>query len=367
MSHNFSAGPNPLPKAVQQRLLEAAETYPGTDISAWSISHRDQTVHDAFDRCAVLVREILGVPNNFEILLTQGGATGMFKAWPMNICPELVTVDIVRSGHWANEAYRGLQEVQTSGLIKIGTELPGWDSVIYPTKGCTPLSGDILYAVTNETVNGTQLPRWELLPRNAPPLVVDMSSDIMMRPIDFSRIGLVFASTQKNLGMTAGFCLVIVRKDLMEGEPHPLLPAPLSFQEQLKHRGGLRNTVNPLGILSMLYILEWIKEQGGVETMQAQAEVRAQIVYDAIDSSEGYFEGLAPPEFRSTANVTFRVSEEGRRMAFLEFCTHRGFVGLKGHAALAKTAGPHARASMYVGATVNDAEALVAAMEAFRP
>jgi phosphoserine aminotransferase len=361
---NFSAGPNQLPRSVHERLLQAAKAYPNTGIPAWSISHRDSRVHDAFDQCIELVKELLGVPDTFEVLFTQGGATGMFKAWPLNICGrQLQTVDVIHSGHWASEAFRGLQELQTGDVIKIGTGFPGWLNVSY--NETHPSS--YLYMVSNETVNGTQLPHWDMVPITAPRVIIDMSSDIMMRPIDWSCVGLVFASTQKNLGMTAGFCLVIVHKDLLETEPHPLLPAPLNFKEQLKHRGGLRNTVNPLGILSMLYTLEWINEQGGVGVMEEQAAARARLIYGAIDKSDGFYKGLAPIFLRSKANVTFRVHEEGRREGFLQFCAVRGFVGLKGHAALAKVAGPHARASMYIGATMNDAEALVEAMNAFRP
>jgi phosphoserine aminotransferase len=176
---------------------------------------------------------------------------------------------------------------------------------------------------------------------------------------------MLFASTQKNLGMTGGFALVIVRKDLLECEPHPLLPAPLCFKEQLKHRGGLRNTVNPLGILSILYTLEWIREQGGVDAMTAQAQARAQLLYDIIDGSDGFFEGLAPPELRSTANITFRLRDEARSEDFLKFCADNGFVGLKGHAAMVKVAGPPGRASCYIGTTLDEVAELVAAMKGY--
>jgi phosphoserine aminotransferase len=361
---NFSAGPNQLPRTVDELLLRAAKEYPDTDIPAWSISHRDSRVHDAFDQCIALVKELLGVPDTFEVLFTQAGASGMFKAWPLNICSwQLSKVDIVCSGHWASEAYRGLQELEVGDLIKIGTLHGGWGDVSYQNSS----QGHFLYLVSNETVNGTQLPDWDMLPLDAPPLIIDMSSDIMMRPIDWSRVGLVFASTQKNLGITAGFCLVIVRKDLLEAEPHPLLAAPLSFQEQMKHRGGLRNTVNPLGVLSILYTLRWIKERGGVEAMQQQAAARAKFLYDAIDGSGGFFEGLAPRELRSTTNITFRTRDEDRREAFLKFCLDEGCVGLKGHAALAKIAGPHARASMYISTPIGAAEVLAMLMGVFRP
>jgi phosphoserine aminotransferase len=359
---NFSAGPNQLPRTVDELLLRAAKEYPDTDIPAWSISHRDSRVHDAFDQCIALVKELLGVPDTFEVLFTQAGASGMFKAWPQNICSGQCTVDIVRSGHWASEAHRGLRELETGGLVKIGAEFPGWQEVSYAS--LAPSS--YLYMVSNETVNGTQLPHWDMLPLDAPPLIIDMSSDIMMRPIDWPRVGLVFASTQKNLGITAGFCLVIVRKDLLEAEPHPLLAAPLSFQEQMKHRGGLRNTVNPLGVLSILYTLRWIKERGGVEAMQQQAAARAKFLYDAIDGSDGFFEGLAPRELRSTANITFRTRDEDRREDFLKFCLNEDCVGLKGHAALAKIAGPHARASMYIGTPIGAAEVIAELMGVFR-
>lgn len=359
---NFAAGPNKLVPKVEARLREACQAFPGSDIASWSISHRDPRVHDAFDRCIVLVKEILSVPDDFEVIFTQGGATGMFKAWPLNICPTPCTVDVIRSGHWANEAHRALQEVGAGGVIHLGEQFDGWESVSYPIKK----QQAFLYTVSNETVNGTQLPAWEMLANDAPSLVVDMSSDIMMRPIAFDRVGLVFASTQKNLGMAGGFALVVVRKDLFEREPHPLLPAPLCFKEQLKHRGGLRNTVNPLVILSILYTLEWIKAQGGTDTLKAHAKARAESLYNAIDASDGFFEGLAQPELRSAVNITFRLRDETLREDFLKFCTDKGFVGLKGHAALAKVVGPHVRASCYIGTTVDDVAALVATMQEYQ-
>lgn len=362
MSINFSAGPNKLVPAVEARLLDACRAFPGSDIASWSISHRDPRVHDAFDRCIELVKEILNVPDNFEVIFTQGGATGMFKAWPLNICSTPCIVDIVRSGHWASEAHRALQEVEAGSVIHLGEQFTDWKDVSYRTSQ----QPKFLYTVSNETVGGTQLPDWELLPEKAPPLVVDMSSDIMMRPIPFGRVGLVFASTQKNLGMTGGFCLNIVRKDLLECDPHPLLSAPLSFKEQLEHRGGLRNTVNPLVILSILYTLEWIQEQGGVLAMAAQAKERADLLYKTIDGSEGFYEGLAPTELRSTANITFRLRDEAKRENFLKFCVDSGFVGLKGHAALAKEVGSHVRASCYIGTTMSEVAQLVDAMNEYQ-
>ncbi len=361
MPTNFSAGPNKLVPEVEVRLRDACEAFPDSDIASWSISHRDPRVHDAFDRCVALVKDILHVPDDFEIIFTQGGATSLFKAWPLNICPTPCFVDVVRTGHWANEAHRGLEEVAAGGVINLGTQFPGWEAVSYQTDWL----GSFLYAVSNETVNGTQLRDWGILPHRTPSLIIDMSSDIMMQPIPFDRIGMLFASTQKNLGMTGGFALVIVRKDLLECEPHPLLPAPLCFKEQLKHRGGLRNTVNPLGILSILYTLEWIREQGGVDAMAAQAQARAQLLYDTIDGSDGFFEGLAPPELRSTANITFRLRDEARSEDFLKFCADNGFVGLKGHAAMVKVAGPHVRASCYIGTTLDEVAELVAAMKGY--
>lgn len=362
MSINFSAGPSKLVPEVEVRLRDACHAFPGTNIASWSISHRDSKVHEAFDQCITLVKQILGVPENFEVLFTQGGATALFKAWALNIAHTSNTVDIVHSGHWANETHRALQEMEGSGVIRLATEFDGWKEVSYQAKS----RGDFLYLVSNETVNGTQLRDWELLPQDAPPLIVDMSSDIFMRPIPFERIGLVFASTQKNCGMTGGYALVIVRKDLLECDPHPLLPAPLSFKEQLKHRSGLRNTVNPLVILSIRYTLEWIRDQGGVKAMATQAEARAQLLYDTIDASEGFFEGLALPELRSTANVTFRLRDEGQRENFLKSCIDKGFVGLKGHAALAKVEGTHMRASCYIATTMEEVSQLANAMQEYQ-
>ncbi len=358
---NFSAGPNKLVPEVERRLHDGCQTFPGSDIASWSISHREPRVHEAFDQCVTLVKDILDVPDNFEIIFTQGGATGMFKAWPMNICCEGEVVDVVLSGHWANAALQGLKEVQAGELIQIGKQFDGWHSVSYPSCDW----GEYLYLVSNETVNGVQSPNWETIPNEEGLFVIDMSSDIMTRPIDFRKVGLAFASTQKNLGTTAGFCLCIVRQDLLECDPHSLLPAPLSFAEQLKHRGGLRNTVNPLGILSILFTLEWIKEQGGVPAMQRQAAARSEALYRAIDMSSGFFEGLAPKELRSRVNVTFRPQHEKLWQPFIDYCGEKGFIGLKGHAGLVKQAGLHARASMYVGATMEEVEALVSAMQEF--
>lgn len=360
---NFAAGPCKLVSSVEAKLRTACMTFPGTDIPAWSISHRDPLVHDVFDRTVALVREILGVPDNFEVLFTQGGATALFKGWPQNLVKKQAVVDVVMSGHWANEALVALESVASTGLIRVERGFDGWDKVSYDH---APTDEHFLYVVSNETVHGRQLLDWDTIPDTAPSLVVDMSSDIFMRPIPFDRVGMVFASTQKNCGMTGGFALVIVRKDLIEHQAHPLLPAPINFREQLKHRGGLRNTVNPLGILSMLYTLEWIRDQGGVEVMRAQAETRAKLFYDTVDQSEGFYEGIASPELRSAVNFTFRLRDEALRPSFLQHCINTGFVGLKGHKAAIDVFGLHQRASCYNATTLEEVGHLTEHMKMFQ-
>jgi phosphoserine aminotransferase len=371
---NFSAGPAALPVIVQEQLLGAMANFRGTGLPVCSISHRDPVFEKVLERSIELVRELLCIPNDYEVLFLPGGATSQFKAWLLNLPEEIgdLHVGYIASGHWSELAMRAGQELEKDSMctvIEAATsredQYRRFPSIrIGRNMFVQPDGLDYVHMVTNETVNGTQV-RFDDIEVDGPTLVADMSSDIMSRPFDVSKFGIIYAGAQKNLGIP-GATLVIVRKDQI-GPGHATLPAPLCYAEQChptRGKGGLRNTPDTVALCSVYYSLQWIKQNGGVAGMQQRAKERADTLYAAIDNSSA-FVGIAQTDHRSDMNVTFCLRDQGRQAEFLQFCAAKGIVGIKGHAGADKYYGPHLRASLYNGQTIAAVERLIEIMNDF--
>lgn len=351
---NFSAGPAVLPEPVLERLREELPSYRETGMSVMEMSHRS-TAYDAIHEGALaLLRELLGVPEAFSVLLLQGGASLQFSMVPLNLMGARGSADYVLTGSWSKKA---ALEAGKHGTARVAATTEETDGVFRRIPGGDELDVDptasYLHLTSNNTIFGTQ---WREFPEALPPLVADMSSDILSRAIPWDRFGLVFAGAQKNLG-PAGVTVVIVRKNLLDRAPDHL-PTMLDYRTHVA-KGSLYNTPPTWSIYVMGLALEWVRGQGGLDAMRSRAEERAALLYDRIDRSD-FYRGTAEPGSRSLMNVTFRLPSEDLEKSFLAEAANRDLVGLKGHRSVGGL-----RASLYNAMPIEGVERLVELMDEF--
>ena len=354
--HNFGAGPAGLPVDVLEKAQAELLDYGGTGMSVLEMSHRSAAFEGIIQRAEADLRELVGLGADHAVLFLQGGASLQFAMVPANLRPEGASADYVLSGHWSKAAFK---EAQKAGRARPAgsTETSGFDRV--PAQGELDLdpTAAYLHFTSNNTIYGTQ---WSASPEPPAgvPLVCDASSDILSRPIDVARYGLVYAGAQKNLG-PAGVTLVVVRKDLLERTPGGL-PAMLDYRLMAENR-SLYNTPPTFAIYVVGLVLEWLKGLGGLGEMAKRNEAKAALVYGAIDGSGGFYRGHARPESRSRMNVTFRLPSEELEKSFLKEAQPLGLDGLKGHRSVGGL-----RASIYNACPLESVKALADFMGDFR-
>lgn len=349
--HNFSAGPSILPEFTIKRTAEALINFSGTGLSVAEVSHRSKEFVEHFEQARGLVREILEVPDTHEILFLQGGASTQFLYGPMNLLKGKAAY--IDCGVWAKKA---LKEAQGVGeVVVVGSSAD--DSYSYIPKDVTvPSDVDYYHFCSNNTISGTQFKEF---PNVDVPLVADMSSDIFSRKIDFTKFDLVYAGAQKNLA-PSGFALVIVRSGAIENNP-ATIPTMVDYRSHIK-AGSMFNTPPTVAIYAALQTLKWIKERGGVEALQKANRLKAELLYQEIDSNL-LFEGTVKDvEDRSEMNVTFTLKEEYKEheRAFLTLCDKYGISGIKGHRMVGGF-----RASIYNAMPISSVQVLVDAMKEF--
>ena len=351
--YNFSAGPSMLPVEVLERAKQEMVEYGTSGMSVMEMSHRSKDYQKIIDDAEALVRELMNVPDNYKVLLLQGGGSSQFAMIPMNLANKNGKADYVITGQWAKKAaeeagrYIEVNKVASSA-DKTFTYIPKLDKSTF-TK-----DADYFYITYNNTIYGT---RYTQLPDTGNvPLVADISSNIMSEVIDVSKFGLLFAGAQKNLG-PAGVTLVIVREDLI-GDSMENTPTMFKYDIHSKN-GSMYNTPPTYAIYVLKLVMEWVKEQGGVAALQKINEEKAKILYDFLDSSE-LFKGTVVKEDRSLMNVPFVTGNEELDAKFVAAAKDAGFVNLKGH----RTVGGM-RASIYNAMPVEGVKALVEFMKKF--
>ena len=349
---NFSAGPAVLPTDVLEEAREELLDYQGSGMSIMEQSHREGAYEAVHQEALENIKELLGVPENYGIMFLQGGATGQFAMVPMNLMHRGIVADYTNSGAWATKA---IQEARTQGRVHIAAsteeEMPA--RVPNPQELHLSKGASYLHLTSNETVSGAQ---WQAFPDSDEPLVADMSSDILSRPIDVSKFGLIYAGAQKNLG-PAGVTLVIIRRDLASGVPNTV-PKFFRYAEHLK-ANSLLNTPPTFSIYLVCLVTRWLKKQGGLEAMRQRNRMKTDKLYATIDGSNLY-RGMADPAFRSMMNVTFSLEEESLESRFLEEAAKNSMTGLKGHRSFGGI-----RASIYNALPEAGIDALVAFMREF--
>lgn len=353
---NFNAGPGALPLPVLQQAQAELLNYSNTGMSVMELSHRSAAFEGILGRADADLRALLGISADYAIIFLQGGATLQFAMAPMNLRPATVSADYVVTGAWAKAAFK---EAGKLGLARLaGTGEPGNFTAI-------PAAGDLsfdpqaayLHITTNETIHGLEWPTAPTPPAGVP-LVADMSSDFVSRPVDVNQYGLIYAGAQKNLG-PAGVTVVILRRDLLARVPTGL-PLMLDYK-LLAENTSLYNTPPAFTIYVVGLVLRWLRDLGGLTVMAARNAAKAGLVYSVIDHSGGFFRGHAQPASRSPMNLTFRLPTEDLDKRFAQQAEAQGLSGLKGHRSIGGL-----RASLYNAFPPEGADALAQFMREFQ-
>jgi phosphoserine aminotransferase len=353
-AHNFNAGPAGLPLEVLEIAQRELTDFGGTGMSIMEHSHRGKAYDAVHAEAVGNVSKLLGLTEDYQVLFLQGGASLQFSMVPMNLLGEGQVADYVNSGAWAGKAIKEAKKVGAVNVLAdtskdIPTRMPDFDALEY-TKGAA-----YVHVTSNETISGAQMKRF---PKTEAPLVADMSSDILSRPIDASQFGLIYAGAQKNLG-PSGVTLVVVRKDLLERAPAGL-PSLMQYRTQAEEN-SLYNTPPTFGIYILMLVTRWLLGKGGASGIEAINQAKADRLYAAIDGSSGYYRGTAEKPFRSTMNVTWRLPSEELEAKFIKEATAFGLIGLKGHRSVGGC-----RASIYNACPSESIDALVGFMAEFR-
>jgi phosphoserine aminotransferase len=350
---NFSSGPAVLPMPVLEVAREHLLALPGIGMSVLEISHRSAAFDDILARAEASLRRLAGVPDDYAVLFLQGGASLQFSMVPMNLLAPSATADYIVTGSWTEKA---VKEARRVGAVHVAatTKGEGFTRIPRPEELALTPGAAYVHITSNNTIEGTQ---WQALPHvGETPLVSDASSDILSRPLEVARHGLIYAGAQKNLG-PAGVTIVIVRRDLLARAPDTL-HTMLSYKAHADN-GSRYNTPPVFGIYLIALVLDWLRDQGGPEAIGRLNARKAAALYDAIDRS-GFYRGLARPESRSLMNVTFRLSTEALEAHFVEEATAAGLDGLAGHRSVGGI-----RASIYNAFPEEGIHALVQFMREF--
>ena len=321
---NFSAGPAVMPEPVLERAREELLSLGGAGMSVMEMSHRSPEFEGVLHKAESGIRELLGLPANYRVLFTYGGATMQFSMVPMNL---LVGgyADYITTGAWGEKA---IMEAGRFGSVNeiFSTKASGFRSV--PVNDELAFSRDAAYVhyTSNETIDGVEF-HYDL-DTGGVPAVCDASSNILSRPIDVEKYALIYAGAQKNIG-PSGVTVVIIREDLLERIPDGL-PLLLDYRTYASAY-SMPNTPNTWGIYLIGLVTDWLKEQGGLAAMAERNREKAKLLYEAIDASDGFYRGHAERAARSLMNVTFRLPSEELEERFCTEAERRGMRGLRGH------------------------------------
>ncbi len=350
--HNFGAGPCTLPLDILEEARQEFLDYAGTGMSVIEMSHRSPEYDELHGAAIAAARRLAAAPDDVEVAIIQGGATLQFAMVAMNLLGPDVSGGYAVTGTWGAKAM--------ADAARHGHVYPAWDGA---PEGFvrTPADGEIvlhpgtryLHITTNETIAGIRYPEW---PRVEVPLVADMSSEYLARPIPWDRVGLVYGGVQKNLG-PAGAALVFIRRDMVESAPE--LPNYLSYRWHVD-TGSLGNTPPMFTIYLMGKVLARLEAQGGVAALAAESQRKAGLIYGVIDGSDGFYRSPVDPAHRSWTNVVFRLPDEDLEGRFLDEAARAHLVGLRGHRSVGGC-----RASLYAGLPMESAERLAEFMEDF--
>jgi len=353
--YNFSAGPCTLPEEVMLEAQKDFYSFKGEGLSVMEMSHRSKSYDDIIVTAEKNVRELLNISDDYSVLFLQGGATLQFSMLALNLMPPNNRADYINTGAWSKKA---IKEAKRVGEVNIAATSEDANFNYIPKQDVLDLTPDASYVhfTSNNTIFGTQF-KTEPEVGNVP-LVCDASSDILSKPIDVNKYGLIYAGAQKNMG-PAGAALVIVKKSLLDRSPSEL-HTYLNYNTHAE-KSSMYNTPPTYTIYIMGLVYKWLLKNGGLEAMQKVNEAKAKLLYDTIDNSDGYYKGSAAIQDRSLMNVTFNLQSEDSEKKFIAEATSKDFSGLKGHRSVGGV-----RASIYNAFPTQGVEDLVEFMNNFK-
>lgn len=348
--HNFNSGPSILPQEVLTAAADAIHNFNNTGLSILEIGHRTNHFVEVVEEAKQIVKRLMGIGEEYEVLFLQGGATMQFMQVPMNLLDENGLAAICDNGVWGNKA---VKEASIFGPVAVVADTSDKKHTYLKKDLVLPANTTYLHITTNNTVEGTQ---WHQYPQVSIPLVGDMSSDIFCRPTDFNKFDLIYAGAQKNMG-AAGVTMVVVKKSLL-GKVNRKIPAILNYEKHIE-AGSLLNTPPVFSIYVSLLTLRWIEKEGGLVEMERRNNEKAKLLYDTIDASKQFYCPIAK-EDRSIMNAVFFLKDENKEAEFLALCKQKGMIGVKGY----RTVGG-IRVSMYNAMPLSSVQAFCDLMNDF--
>ena len=350
MVHNFNAGPSILPKEVFEEASKAVLNFSNTGMSILEVGHRTSAFQAVMDESVALVKELMQLDADHEVLFLQGGASMQFMQVPINILDETETAAYSDTGTWASKA---LKEAKNFGKVEVVCSSKESNYNFIPKDFSIPNDAKYFHITTNNTIFGTQ---WNQIPKSSVPLVSDMSSDIFSRVLDFNSFDIIYAGAQKNMG-PAGVTLVVVNKNCL-GKVKRTIPTMLDYRTHIKE-GSMFNTPPVFAVYVSMLTLRWLKANGGIAGVEKLNNAKATLLYNEIDNNP-VFVGTAAKEDRSKMNVCFVMKNPELEPKFMEFVKQLGIVGIKGHRSVGGF-----RASIYNALPLSSVEVLVKAMQDF--
>ena len=350
MVHNFNAGPSILPKEVFEQAAAAVLNWNNSGLSILEFGHRTAEFTSVMEEARSLVKELLHLDANHEVLFLHGGASTQFMQVPMNLLDPKDCAAYTDTGVWGSKA---IKEARLFGKVEVVCSSKEKNYTYIPKDFAVPNDSKYLHITTNNTIYGTQ---WQRIPATSNSLVADMSSDIMSRVLDFNAFDLIYAGAQKNMG-PSGVNLVVVNKNIL-GKTKRVIPTIMDYRNHINENCML-NTPPVFAVFVCMLTLRWLKAQGGVAAMEKLNNEKAALLYREIDENE-MFSGTTVKEDRSKMNVCFVMNDAGKEIDFLKYTQSLGIVGIKGHRSVGGF-----RASLYNALPISSVHVLVKAMKDF--
>ena len=350
MVHNFNAGPSILPKEVFQQAAEAVLNYNDSGLSILELGHRTASFEAVMSEARALVKELMQLDDQHEVLFLHGGASTQFMQVPMNLLDDKETAAYADTGVWGTKA---IKEAKLFGKVEVVCTGKESNYTIIPKDFAVPNDATYFHITTNNTIYGSQ---WQKIPYTSIPLVADMSSDIFSRVIDFNRFDLLYAGAQKNMG-PAGVNLVVVKKSIL-GKIKRTIPTIMDYRNHI-NEGSMLNTPPVFSVFVCMLTLRWLKAQGGVAAIEKLNEAKANLLYNEIDANP-FFRGTVDKVDRSKMNVCFVMNDPTLEKSFLSLTKEKNIIGIEGHRLVGGF-----RASLYNALPISSVTVLVNAMKEF--
>jgi phosphoserine aminotransferase len=348
--HNFNAGPSILPAEVFQQAAAAILNFNNTGLSILEFGHRTPEFTAVMEEARSLVKELMNLDTDHEVLFLHGGASTQFMQVPMNLLDIKETAAFADTGVWSSKA---IKEAKLFGKVDVVCSSKEKNYNFIPKDFAVPNDAKYFHITTNNTIYGTQ---WQKIPKTSNSLVADMSSDIFSRMLDFNTFDLIYAGAQKNMG-PAGVNLIVVNKNIL-GKVKRAIPTIMDYRNHI-NEGSMLNTPPVFAVYVCLLTLRWLKSQGGVAAIEKKNTEKAALLYEAIDNNP-LFTGTVVKEDRSKMNVCFVMKDATLETAFLDFTKSLGIIGIKGHRSVGGF-----RASLYNALPISSVQVLVNALQTF--